>query len=457
MKNPIVIKIGGSNLKTVEDIKRISTLIKKYNQPVVIVVSAYFGVTNFIIDMLKKAENGEDVSNMVHNTIYLMKEQSLNIAITDDKLREETLSSIASTLDRLRKFFIGIKLTGDVTPSISDLVESYGERLSAIALNGTLRDAGIDSEVKTPEELQLITDGEFGNGSINFELSRDGVKSAINSSKVTVIPGFYGISTDGRVNLLGRGGTDYSAASIAKIIGASSLDIWKDVNGFMSADPKMCSNAVGIDKLAYVEAAELAYFGAKILHPRTVEPLIDSSIPIKLFNIYGELNIDKPETVISNSDSVQDGVIKSITQSYEFGFLKLKGAGVGVKPGILSKVTTALHHANINISSVITSQISINILLAKKDLEKAHKVVSEVKLPAVSELISVEEVAMIAAVGVGLIENYGVASRIFGAMAKEGINVIMSCSGASPVVSYYIVKEDDIDKGIKAIHKEFFE
>ena len=453
----IVVKFGGSNLRSNDEIHRIVKVVKNYNQPLIIVVSAFYGVTNFLVEALDKARHDEGIAVKTVQYLFDLKIGSLKHFIEDELLRAETVYLIQDQLDELKNLLRGIALTGDASKALEDHVLSYGERLSSIFLNGILRSQGIESRSILPETIGLITDGEFGNASADFHLSTVHVRESLNEELVYVVPGFYGVSQDNKTTLFGRGGSDYSAAAIARCVGASSLDIWKDVNGFLSSDPKLVDSPVLIEKLSYNEAAELAYFGAKILHPRTVEPLTDPHIPIRIFNIYGTLDVIKPLTVISREKFVQTGVIKSVTFSDDFGLLKLKGPGVGLKPGILAKVTTALHLAGINISSVLTSQISINILLAKKDLQNAYALVSAIELSAVGKLQIEDNISIVAAVGHGITDNYGIAARIFTALASEGINVLMSCSGASPIVSYYLVQTNDRTPAVKAIHREFFE
>ncbi len=453
----IVVKFGGSNLRSNDEIHRIVKVVKNYNQPLIIVVSAFYGVTNFLVEALDKARHDEGIAVKTVQYLFDLKIGSLKHFIEDELLRAETVYLIQDQLDELKNLLRGIALTGDASKALEDHVLSYGERLSSIFLNGILRSQGIESRSVLPETIGLITDGEFGNASADFHLSTVHVRESLNEELVYVVPGFYGVSQDNKTTLFGRGGSDYSAAAIARCVGASSLDIWKDVNGFLSSDPKLVDSPVLIEKLSYNEAAELAYFGAKILHPRTVEPLTDPHIPIRIFNIYGTLDVIKPLTVISREKFVQTGVVKSVTFSDDFGLLKLKGPGVGLKPGILAKVTTALHLAGINISSVLTSQISINILLAKKDLQNAYALVSAIELSAVGKLQIEDNISIVVAVGHGITDNYGIAARIFTALASEGINVLMSCSGASPIVSYYLVQTNDRTPAVKAIHREFFE
>jgi aspartate kinase/aspartokinase/homoserine dehydrogenase 1 len=453
----IVVKFGGSNLKCKEDVTRVVQVVKNYGQPLVIVVSAFYGVTNFLIDALEKARYDELVADSCTKYLYDLKHESISRLIRDENLQCTTLQEVNVTLGELKKYLHGIALTGDASLALEDHVQAFGEKLSAIVLNGILKDEGLTSKVVFPEQFGLITDGEFGNASVNFSRSVPNVREAFAEDITYVVPGFYGISEEGKTTLLGRGGSDYSAASLARCIGSPSLDIWKDVDGFLSADPKLVNKPKQISHLSYTEAAELAYFGAKILHPRTVEPLIDPHIPVRIFNIHGNLSVEKPLTVVSNEKSVTHDVVKSVTYSDNFGILKLKGPGVGLKPGILAKVTTALHHAGINISSVLTSQISINILLAKKDLQNAYAVVSAIELSGVGRLQIADDIAVVAAVGHGITDKYGISARIFTSLAGDGINVIMSCSGASPIVSYFLVKTEDRTRSVEAIHKEFFE
>jgi len=452
-----VVKFGGSNLKCKEDIGRIVQVIKNYQQPIVIVVSAFYGVTNYLIEALEKARHDKNVAKITTSYLLNLKNETLELYIQNDELKRKILSEISVLLDELEKYLHGIALTGDASPALEDHVLAFGERISAVFLNGILKSEGIDTKVAFPESIGLITDGEFGSASVDFVKSTNKVREALDGDLVYVIPGFYGLSPEGKTTLFGRGGSDYAAAAIARCIGAPSLDIWKDVNGFLSADPKIVENPVQIQKLTYNEAAELAYFGAKILHPRTVEPLSYPHIPIRIFNICGILDVNQPLSVVSAAKVVTKGIVKSVTYSEDFGILKLKGPGVGAKPGILSKVTTALHLAGINISSVLTSQISINILISKKDLSMAYAVVSAIELPVVGKVQIVDNIAVVAAVGNGISENYGIAARIFTSLAKNEINVLMSCSGASPIVSYFLVASNDRIGAVKAIHREFFE
>lgn len=258
------------------------------------------------------------------------------------------------------------------------------------------------------------------------------------------------------MTLLGRGGSDYTAAAIARCIDAASVDLWKDVPGFMSADPKLVANAAAVKRLAYNEAAELSYFGARILHPRTFEPVMDKQIPVRLFNIGRFCEKLEPETIIDGNGVIKEDVIKSVTFSDDFGILKLHGAGVGIKPGIMARVTARLNDEGINIKSIITSQTAINILLALEDLEKSLRAVEAIGLTAVDRIAAVDNISLIAVVGGGILEKPGIAARVFSAVSRRNINIRTISAGPSNVAIYFIIDRNEREKAVKAIHEEVF-
>lgn len=453
----IVVKFGGSNLKDKDGLQKIINTITEYDQPLVIVVSAFYGITNLLSETLDKVLSDYDNIEDLTTSLTQMKKEVIHEFIPEAEIRTEIFDKITERLKKLERYLLGIHYIGDVPNFVEDIVLSYGERLSSLLLTSILSYKGFNCEEVLPEDMGLTTDGDFGNATINFIKSKESVKAKLSGEKIYIIPGFYGISEDKKVTLLGRGGSDYSAASIAKCINAKSLDVWKDVNGFLSADPNIVTHTMQIKKLDYTEAAELAYFGAKVLHPRTIEPLMGDNIPIRIFNINNTENGIKPYSVIENEGEISEEIIKSVTYSDDFCVLQLKGPGVGIKPGILAKVTGDFDNYKINIKTVITSQTSINFLLARKDLTKAYNHTISLKLMAVSNIVPINDVTLIALVGKGLAENHSIAGKTFGALSKEKINVKIICSGASEVATYFIVNSQDTKSAIKAIHKEFFE
>jgi aspartate kinase/aspartokinase/homoserine dehydrogenase 1 len=453
----IVVKFGGSNLRDKTGMYNIVRRIQDYNRPLVIVVSAFYGITNLLSENLSVVvKDGGKISGL-KATLTEIKKDVVAALIDSADIKKQVIRETENRLNQLERYLLGMHYIGDIPLFLEDLILSYGERLSSLVLTAVLQDNGILCQELLPEDIGLYTDGEFGNASVDFLQASHQVKAQLSADKIFVIPGFYGVSKENKVTLLGRGGSDYSAASIAKCINAESLDIWKDVNGFLSADPKIVKKPIKIQRLDYTEAAELAYFGAKILHPRTIEPLMFDNIPIRIFNINDTKRDLAPYSIIDQESEVSKNIIKSVTHSDDFGVLQLKGPGVGIKPGILAKVTGDFDIEKINIKTVLTAQTAINFLLDKKDLMKAYNHAKSLHLKAVNEIVIWDDMTVIAAVGKGLTDNHGIAAKMFGALSEQKINIKIICSGASSVATYFIIDKADKTMAIQSIHKAFFE
>lgn len=451
-----VLKFGGSNLKNKEDYSKLKSIVTRYNEPLVIVVSAFYGVTDKLIVALDNAVDSKDQVEEFVNSIFEDNVEIIKNNVSSYHLQEEAVKKLFERVRRLKEMLLAIHYIKDIPDFIKDHILSFGERFSSLILNYILTDSEIVNSELLPEEIGLITDGEYSDATIDYERSEQNLRNSIRPGITYIIPGFYGVSLDGKVNLLGRGGTDYSAASVAACLNADSLDIWKDVEGFMSADPAIVREARRVETLTYSEAAELAYFGSKILHPRTPEPLVDKNIPIRIFNIHSKLERIEPLTIINGKSIVSENIIKSVSFSEDFGILKLKGQGVGIKPGILAKVSSKFDQNNINIKSVITSQTAINFLLSQNDLEKAKEIIDELDIHGITDIEALNDITLIAAVGEGLTQYHGIAARIFSAVARKQINIEIISFGASRVAVYFIVDSKKRNLSINQIHQEFF-
>lgn len=452
----IVCKFGGSNFKSRESVMAIIEAITLYDKPLIVVVSAFYGITNELTKGMEQIKEEENLVSPLIETIKEKKRQSINFCIDDQKKQEEAYALIDDRLDELNRYLLGVHYIGELPHSVRDRILSYGERLSSLILTKTLQARGFDAKEILPEELGLYTDGEFQSASVDFALSEKAIPSRLDETRILVVPGFYGISPDGQINLLGRGGSDYSAAAIARAAKASSLDIWKDVNGYMTANPKIVPTAKRIPALTYREAAELSYFGAHILHPRTVEPLMDRDIPIRIFNIEGDRTRLTPLTIISASHKGEK-TARSVTYNDDFTILRISGPGVGIKGGILGRITTALDKEGINIKSVVTSQTSINIYLNSADLPNSVKVVESLNLSTVTKLTPMDNISIIALVGEGLLDHPETAGRIVAPLVENGIKMTIASLGASEGTAYFIVPRTERDKALGIIHKSFFE
>ncbi len=458
-----VVKFGGSILRSAEDLERIIEAVERYRVPPVIVVSALYGVTDRLSQVLE--ELFDQVGEMERLAVIAGLRRQLRDEhgryleryISDARLRRQAESTLLDRIEETGRCLHGISLLGTAPPFARDRFISSGERFASLILIAALRSRGLRCVEKPPEEIGLVTDGCFGDATIDIGLSRTRVSSALEEDSVAVIPGFYGLSREGEMTLLGRGGSDYTATAVARCIEAASVDLWKDVPGFLSADPELVDDTVSLESLTYEEAAELSYFGAGIIHPRAFEPLLGSDIPVRLFDIGTVADPIRSPTVIGPTAERNPGIVKSVTGSDEVGILKLRGPGVGIRPGIMAEVAGHLNEAGINIRSILTAQTCINILLAPADLDRGRSIVDQALPAAVEEIEVMDEISLVAMVGNGMRERAGIWARMAEAVSREGINMHLVCAGASDVVAYCIVDRSDRAGAVRAIHREFFQ
>jgi len=447
----VVVKFGGSNLKSPADVERSARVAAAYKTPLVVVVSAFSGVTDALIRGIDEAIGSEKAPDTICSNLKEIHETALKLHIESETERNSVRAVLDERLDQLKKLLMGIHYIGAVPDFTRDQIISTGERLSAPIVAAVLRKVGLPAHEVLPEIMGLLTDGSFGNAAADLAVCAERLPSTLSPDSTPVVPGFYGVTKGGNIAVFGRGGSDYTAAVIARSIRASSLDLWKDVDGFLSGDPRVIPNSKTIPYVSYEEAAELSYFGAKVLHPRTVEPLELDHIPIRVMNVEQFDGTIKPYTIVSPAKH-DSASIKSVAATEDVGIVRLEGPGVGSRQGILARATTGLDAAGINISSVITSQTSINLLFRKRDLARALAVLRSESVPSVIAVEGLEDIAIIAAVGEGLRHTPGLASQVFGALASAQVNVLLTQAGASPVAMYIIVKKEDTAKALRAIH-----
>jgi aspartate kinase len=454
-----VAKFGGGCLRGPEDFINIADILKK-GQPesTVLVVSAVYGVTDQLHASAKLAiVSEESISTSIANmrTIHFAVSDK---TINDTSIRERVRISLEERLKKLERLLYGVSYIGEVTESVSALILSQGERMAVDLLAGVLDDHGLCAKALESEAIGLITDCVFENATVDMATTKTNLQQRIlpflDEGIIPVVTGFFGCNESGQPTSFGRNGSDYSAAIIAYCLDFPALDIWKDVRGFMTTDPEFTKSAVPITHLSYDEAAELSYFGAKILHPRTVEPLRGSNIEIRICNIRDP---DGLCTTILPDGYAKEDVIKSVAFSSDISVLKVRGAGVGSISGIIGEIGNRLSGTNINIYSVITSQTCINLLIDAKDTKRSMRALQPLVGGVIERIDASNDVALIALVGEGVITTKGLAARVFSAVAEFGVNVEMFSAGASDVAYYFIVKQDDMDVAIQAVHRSFFE
>jgi len=442
-----VVRFGGNSLSQFPVLEAFASLLSESGNDKTVVVSAVPEIQQTIEQGIELLISNSVTADLIIDQIYKLVNERL-IIFNQSEADEDLLIE----LKNLKNLLKGIEFTGDFSVSLKDQVISYSERITACILHLFLDKNEISSTLIFPEDIGLRVTEEFGNATILYEESTE--LPNLLPQGISLIPGSYGITSGGKIARLGKRSADYSAAGITRLIGADLLQLWELDKEFRTSDAGFIAGSQLIPRLTYAEASELSYFSEQSIHPRIVEPLISNHIPI---HVYSLINNGKVLTTIINSESfVTPNVVKSVVHTEEIAVLKLNGPGVGFKPGILAKVTSAFHQSAINIRSVITSQVSINIILNKTEIEKARQICKQLPLSSVSEIVIEDQVSLIAIVGHGMQQHHGVSAKLFTAVAQHKINVLLSGSGASDLVSYLIVDQKDTRKAITEIHNIFF-
>ncbi|MFW9801703.1 MAG: aspartate kinase [Candidatus Thorarchaeota archaeon] len=454
-----VLKFGGGCLRNPLGFIRVAEIVKsEYSEPIVAVISAIYGITDLLAEASEAALASETEIPQRVDEIRSIHHQIIREAIENPEARRRAINDLEPHLKKLERLLFGVAYTGELIDTVRILILSQGERMSASVLARVLQEAGLSSEAYESDRIGIVTFPACDNATANLPLVRtnlqDSLLPVLNAGTVPIVTGFFGCNPEGKTASFGRNGTDYSAAVIASALDAGGIDIWKDVDGFMTADPNLIPNAQNIATLSYGEAAELSYFGAKILHPRTTEPLSGKDVHIRIRNVHSPKSIG---TLIRRQGETKDDVIKSVTSNVDISVLRIHGGGVGYKPGIIGEIGQTLASQNINIYSVITSQTCINLLLDQQDSQRARDALIPLVDGVIERLELKEDVALIAVVGEGLSTTKGLAAKVFSAVAQEDINVEMISSGASEVAYYFIVRHEHMEQAIKAVHSCFFE
>lgn len=458
-------KFGGTSVATGKNIRHVAKLIannRNEDCAIVAVVSALEGITDQLIQAAEEAKKGNrDYIQKTQQEILERHSTTAKETIRNDQIREKTEQILKARIDELKQVLTGIVYVGELTPKSRDTVISYGEKLATPLVSGALKDLGLKSEHLTGGEAGIVTDSNFGEAGLLMNVTKYQVKKnlepLLKNGAVPVLTGFIAATQNGETTTLGRGGSDYTATIIGAALSADEVWIWTDVNGLMTADPKIVSSAKTINELSFQEATELTIFGAKAMHPRALEPARKEGIPVRIRNVF---NPDNPGTLIKKEQKVKqkDGV-KAVTLVKNVAVITVSGAGMVGAPGTAAKVFEVLGKENINILMISqsVSEANISLVIQRSLLERAVNTLEIALLGRdfIREITSEEDVCVVAVLGAGMKGMPGVASRIFTAVAKEGINVRMIAQGSSELNVSFVVKENDGEETVQAIHKEF--
>lgn len=459
----LVMKFGGTAVDSPDKLRKVAQLVKSHakSNSIVCVVSAVRGMTDGLLAISESVRRGDRQS--IDEFVRKSSKTHLDIVegtISDGKLRSEASGIVKRVMGELEDVLGGIVLLGEVTPKSLDYLMSFGERLSTPILSFSLRDIGIRSEYLTGKEAGILTDSNFGEARPLMDTTKLRVshklEPLLKDGIVPVVTGFVGADQYGNTTTIGRGGSDYTATIIAASIGADESWLWSDVDGLMTADPKIVKEAQVLKEVSFAEAMEMALFGAKYMHPRALEPVMDTKIPIRIRNTF---NVQHAGTVITQNPSRESRrIVKSVSVIRHTALIDVSGGGMVGAPGTAAKIfdTLAKNRVNIMMISQSPSESSISMVVRKSDLDKATTTLELNLLGKVIKQVNVnDDVAVIAVVGSGMRGIKGVAAKVFGAVAKRGVNVIMIAQGSSELNLAFVVNDRDCEQAVRALHEDF--
>ena len=459
----LVLKYGGTSISSAKDIQAVTNYIKslsKHNE-IVIVCSAISGTTDDLIEISQsiKKENKDKAEQLASKIIHRHK-QLVKQTIKKSTIRKKLLEKLDVDFRELVALIEGIVLLGEVTPRSMDYLISFGERLSIKLISFTINDIGKKSISLTGKEVGIVTDSNFGESKPLMDTTRLRVSKTIDlqfSKKIIpVIGGFTGADQHGHVTTFGRGGSDYTATIIGSCIKADEIWLMSDIDGLMTADPKIVKNAKLLKEVSYIEAIEMALFGAKQIHPRTFEPLLTKKIPMKIRNSF---NVKNEGTLVTDSHSISTkNTVKCVSSIRHNGLIDIRGGSMVGTPGTAAKIFATLAKSGINVMMISQnpSESSITIVVKNTDLDKAVNVLEMELLGKIIKKLEVTtDVAIIALIGLGMRGTVGVASKVFGAIEKNKVNVAMITQGSSELNLAFVVKDSDSNVAVQALHDAF--
>jgi aspartokinase/homoserine dehydrogenase 1 len=461
----IVMKFGGTSVGTPEMIGRTAHIIRdclEKGREIVAVVSAMSGVTNALTNAARSASSGDDLTfRQIKHQLLSQHQQAVAQCIQDTHRRRELLDQLEARLGEFEALCQSIYILGELTARGMDAVASLGERLTARIVAMLLADQGAPSQAVDATDL-IITNNDFGAAIPLMEETRDHTRSRLlpllSDSITPVVTGFIGATQKGVTTTLGRGGSDYTAAILGQVLEADEVWIWTDVDGMMSADPRLVREARTLPQISYAEAAELSYFGAKVLHSKTIIPTQEAGIPLRILNTF---NPSHPGTLVCSEPLHNGRAIKGITAITDVALVTVEGRGMIGVPGIAAKVFTTVAREGVNVLMITQSSSEQNICFAipqtdaaraTQGLEEAFAL--ELARRNVDRIWVQKEVAIIAAVGAGIQNTPGVAARLFDALGKHGVNCICIAQGSSKHNISIVVSEAQREAAMCHIHEE---
>ena len=453
-------KFGGTSVADAQCIRSIADILEKHHKAgdeLAVVVSAQRGVTDQLIEITSKLPTAKDDTAIEPLIQSLGKRHMTTLEGAAPDYVAETGAVIEDRLISLQNILFAVYNLRELTPRSKDYIISFGERMLAPIISAALRQRGIPSSVIDGCDAGILTTPQFGESTALLE-SDARIKKRLGpllGKEIPVIMGFMGCTRNGVVTTLGRSGSDYSASIIGAGIDADEIWIWTDVDGIMTCDPRVINDARVMPSLSYIEVMELSYFGAKVMHPRSIEPAMRKNILVRVKNTF---NPTHPGTVIVRNGQRDHRVVKALTYIDKVAAININGAQMIGRPGVAKAIFTILadHEVNVMMISQGSSEANISLIVDEAHLNAAVHALSDlVKQGIVREVTHNHDVCAVAVVGAGMAGAPGTGGRIFTALGKTGVNVMMISQGSSEANISFVVKQQDGPRAVRVLHDEF--
>ena len=452
-----VLKFGGTSVGSVKSLKNVKQIVEACQEPVIVVVSALGGITDKLLETARQAAAGlPDYEDNLREIVA--RHHDIIAGIVAEERRDEVRRQTDSLLDELGNIYRGVALIRDLSVKTQNIIVSYGERLSSFIISRV-----IDGAEHYDSRTFIKTEAQFEKNIVDFETTNRLIREVFATlPQVALVPGF--ISSDsltGEITNLGRGGSDYTAAILAAALDASRLEIWTDVDGFMTADPRVINNTYVIERLSFIEAMELCNFGAKVIYPPTIYPVYHKNIPIVIKNTF---NPEAPGTLITETVSRSDGkAIKGISSINDTCLITVSGLGMVGVIGVNRRIFTALAQSGISVFLVsqAASENNTSFAVRNADADRAIAVLDkefahEIEMGEMSEAHAERDLATVAIVGENMKHTPGIAGKLFNTLGRNGINVIACAQGASETNISFVIALGSLRKALNVIHDSFF-
>ncbi|MDB4094070.1 bifunctional aspartate kinase/homoserine dehydrogenase I [Flavobacteriaceae bacterium] len=459
-----VLKFGGTSVGSAKNISKVIKIVREESatENIAVVVSAVGGITDKLLIAADKAINKDHSYKQDFEALRLKHIEVID-GLLSGEVHEITTDIVLNHLTKLEKLLDGVYLINELSPKTTDKLLSFGELISSLIIYEAMKSKGINVQLKNSQNL-IVTDSNFTNAAVNFEETNANITTYFESNKkmVTILPGFISKSENDEITTLGRGGSDYTAAILAAALNASVLQIWTDVSGMFTTNPKMVKNAKPINKLSYLEAIELSHFGAKVLYPPTVQPVLRKDIPLLIKNTLAPKD---PGTLITKIvENGHQSPIKGISNINDVSLLTLQGNGMVGIPGFSKRLFETLAHSKINVIIITqaSSEHSICIGIADKDAPLAKAVIdkefeNEISLFKIDPLGIESHLSIVAVIGDKMKSHQGISGKMFSTLGKNNVNIRAIAQGASERNITAVISESDVKKALNCLHEQFFE